>query len=475
MSNLPINNFMPMNHNFPLQGQDKPVVDKVHDPMVSNGITDMPLLDHDAGSKDDHATMNTAVLNQIFDMLESLFKAMRNMFTRQGAIPQPMPEAGVLPKVTPQANPGSSVVAGTAEKTPEQADADPKANTGVQLLKDIASKALADAAVMPKPVQNAEPESMENPGNDAENRPEAGMLTKTLTREVPDTLLAKALQNSQTAGINMTVQVINCDHAHPEVNVIRDTSTVDGQTSLLLNTPDTSKVDGQTSLVLNTPDKPKVDGQTSLVLNTPDTSKVDGQTSLVLNTPDTSKVDGQTSLVLNTPDTSKVDGQTSLVLNTPDTSKVDGQTSLVLNTPDTSKVDGQTSLVLSTPDKPEVDGQPPLVLNTPEKTQVDGQTPLALNTPEKPEVDGQPSVVVNKPDTPEVDGETVKISRTPKNLEADTKPGDVQPEVTPGSSPKLKLTSPGPADDSLDHVLLNRSRNRFDNAWGANTDHRARA
>ena len=411
MSNLPINNFMPMNHNFPLQGQDKPVVDKVHDPMVSNGITDMPLLDHDAGSKDDHATMNTAVLNQIFDMLESLFKAMRNMFTRQGAIPQPMPEAGVLPKVTPQANPGSSVVAGTAEKTPEQADADPKANTGVQLLKDIASKALADAAVMPKPVQNAEPESMENPGNDAENRPEAGMLTKTLTREVPDTLLAKALQNSQTAGINMTVQVINCDHAHPEVNVIRDTSTVDGQTSLLLNTPDTSKVDGQTSLVLNTPDKPKVDGQTSLVLNTPDTSKVDGQ----------------------------------------------------------------TSLVLSTPDKPEVDGQPPLVLNTPEKTQVDGQTPLALNTPEKPEVDGQPSVVVNKPDTPEVDGETVKISRTPKNLEADTKPGDVQPEVTPGSSPKLKLTSPGPADDSLDHVLLNRSRNRFDNAWGANTDHRARA
>ena len=411
MSNLPINNFMPMNHNYPLQGQDKPVVNKVHDPLVSNGITDMPLLDHDAGSKDDHATMNTAVLNQIFDMLESLFKAMRNMFTRQGARPQPMPEAGVLLKVTPQANPGSSVVAGTAEKTPEQADADPKANTGVQLLKDIASKALADAAVMPKPVQNAEPESMENPGNDAENRPEAGMLTKTLTREVPDTRLAKALQNSQTAGINMTVQVINCDHAHPEVNVIRDTSTVDGQTSLLLNTPDASKVDGQTSLVLNTPDKPKVDGQTSLVLNTPDTSKVDGQ----------------------------------------------------------------TSLVLSTPDKPEVDGQPPLVLNTPEKTQVDGQTPLALNTPEKPEVDGQPSVVVNKPDTPEVDGETVKISRTPKNLEADAKPGDVQPEVTPGSSPKLKLTSPGPADDSLDHVFLNRSRNRFDNAWAANTDHRARA
>lgn len=411
MSNLPINNFMPMNHNYPLQGQDKPVVDKVHDPLVSNGITDMPLLDHDAGSKDDHATMNTAVLNQIFDMLESLFKAMRNMFTRQGAIPQPMPEAGVLLKVTPQANPGSSVVAGTAEKTPEQADADPKANTGVQLLKDIASKALADAAVMPKPVQNAEPESMENPGNDAENRPEAGMLTKTLTREVPDTLLAKALQNSQTAGINMTVQVINCDHAHPEVNVIRDTSTVDGQTSLLLNTPDTSKVDGQTSLVLNTPDKPKVDGQTSLVLNTPDKPEIEGEPPLVLNTPDKSKVDGQ----------------------------------------------------------------PPLVLNTPEKTQVDGQTPLALNTPEKPEVDGQPSVVVNKPDTPEVDGETVKISRTPKNLEADTKPGDVQPEVTPGSSPKLKLTSPGPADDSLDHVFLNRSRNRFDNAWAANTDHRSRA
>ncbi len=411
MSNLPINNFMPMNHNFPLQGQDKPVVDKVHDPLVSNGIADMPLLDHDAGSKDDHATMNTAVLNQIFDMLESLFKAMRNMFTRQGAIPQLMPEAGVLPKVTPQANPDSSVVAETTKKTPEQADADPKANTSVQLLKDIASKALADTAAMHKPVQNAQPEPIEKPDGDAENSPEAGMLTKTLTREVPAIRLDKAEQNSQTSGINMTVQVINCGHAHPEVNVIRHTSTVDGQISSVLNTPDKSKVDGQTSLVLKTPDKPEIDGEPPLVLNTPDKPKVDGQTSLVLNTPD----------------------------------------------------------------KPEVDGQPPLVLNTPEKTQVDGQTPLALNTPEKPEVDGQPSVVVNKPDTPEVDGETVKISLTPKNLEADTKPGDVQSEVTPGSSPKLKLTSPGPADDSLDHVFLNRSRNRFDNAWGANTDHRARA
>jgi len=493
MSNLPINNSVSMNPNYlpQAQAQEKPIVDKARDPLLAQAFANTLIIDKGDGSKDGKVVVSREALNQLFDMIESVFRALRRYWTGQGALPQPMPDAGALSKSTPAASPASTLASDPAAKKLPEADGQlkgaPKAEVKAQLRKDIVSSlptdagkqpkaslagkpgatlpetatpekaattapvlpkvatetkpdlkrpaeikstVLSPAGALPKVLPGAKPQSADVPRNDLTLRPEDARATKTSPRDVPGITQDAGRRNEQKSDINMTVQVINCGLHHPEVNVTRHKHTADGQPTL----------------VVSTPDKPKTDGQPSLVVSTPDKAKTDGQPTLVVSTPDKSKTDGQPSLVVRTPDKAKTDGQPALVVSTPDKPKTDGQPSLVVSTPDKAKTDGQPSLVVSTPDKPKTDGQPTLVVSTPDKSKAGSQ----------------PAIVPNTPDTPKPESKTPLASRSPVTPEVDTTPATPQPDVTPGTRPKRDLTSPGPADDSSNDVFNSRNRNRFD-------------
>ncbi|AUG08969.1 hypothetical protein [Pseudomonas sp. S09G 359] len=354
MSNLPINNFAPMTNTYLPQDREKPVVDKSRDPMLSKTVTNTVLPDNTVESKDGNITMNRATFDQLFDILESIFKAVR-LWAGQGGIPKLTLDAGPLPKAIPEADLNAPVLKDTAAKTLPKADAGakvtpesdpkaqmlkdivaqtlpkadagakvtpeadpkaqllkdivaqtlPKADAGAKvtpeadpkapLLKDTAAKILPDAAVMPRAMPEAKPHAQVVPGDDLKVSPDVVSVTKKLSGEVPEIKLDAAQQSKQTSDINLTVQVVNCGLHHPEVNILSHELKLDDQHMVLPKTPDKPKADDQRPSVPNTLDKPKADEPPPLVPNALDKPKTADKSPVTPNTPDMPMLNDQPS------------------------------------------------------------------------------------------------------------------------------------------------------------------------------------
>ncbi len=472
MSNLPINNAMPMSHNYLAQNQEQPVVDKARNQLLSKTFENQLILDNGAGQKDGTVMVSRDALERLFDMFESAFRAIRSMLSGQG-LPKPMPE-GALPKSQPEGDlkekllkdivstispevPGKPTLS-TAGKPDAKLPVEPpleKAGLRADDLPKVRPEGKSDAKLpVEQPLEKAGPQADGLPkvrpenksqspvysGSDLKMQSEAGRITKMLSGEATAVQRDTAQESKQASDVNVTVQIINCGFHQHEMSAVSSKSKSDGQSPVVPNTPLTPKSDGQTPVVRNTPITPKSDGQTPVVPNTPVTPKPDGQTPVVPNTPVTPKPDGQSPVVPNTPITPKSDGQTPVVPNTPITPKSDGQTPVVPNTPVTPKSDGQTPVVPNAPVTPKSDDQSPVVPNTPVTPQPDGQSPLVPHTHITPDAEGQPSV-------------------TP------------QPELTFGPRSRFDVTAPGPADD----IFNSRNRNRFDNFWSETAARQTRA
>jgi hypothetical protein len=318
------------------------VVDKALDPMLSKTVTNTVLPDNTVESKDGNITMNRASFDQLFDILESIFKAVR-LWAGQGGIPKLTLDAGPLPKAIPEADLNAPVLKDTAAKTLPKADAGakvtpesdpkaqmlkdivaqtlPKADAGAKvtpeadpkapLIKDTAAKILPDAAVMPRAMPEAKPHPQVVPGDDLKVSPGVVSVTKKLSGEVPEIKLDAAQQSKQTSDINLTVQVVNCGLHHPEVNILSHELKLGDQRPSVPSTLDEPKADDQRPSVPNTLDKPKADDQRPSVPNTLDKPKADEPPPLVPNALDKPKTADKSPVTPNTPDMPMLNDQPS--------------------------------------------------------------------------------------------------------------------------------------------------------------------
>jgi len=240
MSNLSINTSVPMNPDYRSLDREQGGVNKPRNNLLPNSFSNSVVRDHDAGSKDSSVTVSKDALQKLFEMFDSVLKAMRNMLATQGSLPKPMPEVVPLPKVPPEAGPPPKVV------------------------------------------------------------PEASHPVKVVPAPSPEVRRDAQPQNKPMNDINVTVQVANCPCPHPEAKVAPHTTVtreIDGRTAVVPHSPVKPGVDANTQVVPNLPIKPQVDAKTLVLPQSPVKPGNDGKTPLIPQPPVKSEVDKKTPIV----------------------------------------------------------------------------------------------------------------------------------------------------------------------------------
>ncbi|NWE41095.1 hypothetical protein HX875_16585 [Pseudomonas yamanorum] len=258
MSNLSINTSVPMNLDYRSLDQEQGGVNKPRNNLLPNSFSNAVVRDHDAGSKDSNVTVTRDSLQKLFEMFDSVVKAMRNMLATQGSLPKPMSEVVPLPKVPPEAGPAPKVV--------------PEANPALK--------------VAPAPVPKVQAD--------------LGVLAKVMPGPLPEVRRDAEPQNKPMNDINVTVQVANCHCPHPEAKVAPRTTV-------------TREIDGRATVVPHSPVKPGVDANTLVVPNLPILPQVDTKTLVLPQSPVKPGNDGKTPLIPQPPVKSEVDKKTPIV------------------------------------------------------------------------------------------------------------------------------------------------------------------
>jgi hypothetical protein len=277
MSNLSINTSVPMNPDYRSLDREQGGVNKPRNNLLPNSFSNAVVRDHDAGSKDSNVTVTRDSLQKLFEMFDSVVKAMRNMLATQGSLPKPMSEVVPLPKVPPEAGPPPKVV--------------PEANPALK--------------VAPAPVPKVQVDS--------------GILAKVMPGPLPEVRRDAQPQNKPMNDINVTVQVANCHCPHPEAKVAPHTTVtreIDGRTTVVPHSPVKPGVDANTQVVPNLPIKPQVDAKTSVVPNLPILPilpQVDTKTLVLPQSPVKPGNDGKTPLIPQPPVKSEVDKKTPIL------------------------------------------------------------------------------------------------------------------------------------------------------------------
>lgn len=236
MSNLSINTSVPMNPDYRSLDREQGDVNKPRNNLLPNSFSNAVVRDHDAGSKDSNVTVTRDSLQKLFEMFDSVLKAMRNMLATQGSLPKPMSEVVPLPKVPPEAGPPPKVV--------------PEANPALK--------------VAPAPVPKVQADS--------------GILAKVMPGPLPEVRRDAQPQNKPMNDINVTVQVANCHCPHPEAKVAPHTTVtreIDGRTDVVPHSPVEPGVDAKTLVLPSLPIKPDADAKTPVIVQRPVKSEID--------------------------------------------------------------------------------------------------------------------------------------------------------------------------------------------------------
>lgn len=185
MSNVSINNTVPMSNDYRPLEREAPVLNKTRDTPLPPSVAHTVSRDNGVVLKDGNVTLNKDAVERLLQLFEYVFKAIRSLLTTQGTMPNVTPDPAPLPKAGQDAGTQSKV-------TPE---ANPQA----------------------KPIPTPAPVV----GTDTTVKPKVTLETtspKVIPGVVPGVKPERAPENRHTPEVNVTVQV-NCHCPHPEAEV----------------------------------------------------------------------------------------------------------------------------------------------------------------------------------------------------------------------------------------------------------------
>lgn len=188
MSNLSINNAVPMNNDFRSQVGDMPSTNKLRETLLTTNTANPISRDNGVIVKENNVTVSKDALEKLFEMFESVFKAIRSMLASQGGMPKLTLDAVPLPKAGPL---DSAQKPKVASETRPQPKVEPAPGPKVGPKADLQSKATPQSDVL-----------------------------KLLPGLVPEVRPDPDRQNKAMSDVNVTVQINNCHCPHPESSVV---------------------------------------------------------------------------------------------------------------------------------------------------------------------------------------------------------------------------------------------------------------
>jgi|SRR5476651_549549 len=192
MSNLSINTAVPMNTDYRPLEREVPATNKSRDIPLPPSMANTALRDNGAVLKDGGITLNKDADERLLQVFEFAFKAIRNMLTAQGGMPNvtvdanaqakvvPGPatvvaaDTAVTPKVTPEATSPRVIPVYVPGVRPDRAEENrrtPDVNVTVQVINHHFSHHDADFTPHPNPFDDGDFRPVPTPTVDADTRP----------------------------------------------------------------------------------------------------------------------------------------------------------------------------------------------------------------------------------------------------------------------------------------------------------------